>query len=411
MYPYPTGTDPNGLPVTFDQILGRNHTVETYCQIEDAEGNVLAWQFGVEGGDVTVDRTAAVRRSAKIEVTPFGAAGVITDTVVLEQLAETLIPKDGKDVFAPYGNQIRVSYGIEIPGYTNAYLGNNMYTWQLGIFRLSSASITDDGVPRLSITGYDYSRTISRNRNTLPWIVAAGTNYGDAIIAFCTDRLPTLKTKPHTVTDVTPQIIVDAESDPWKTVSDWAAAVGCEVYFDRDGELVIADEPDPLEDPVVWTYDDGSTNPNAVLLSANREMSDDPGYNGIVLTSESNTLDAPIRVEIWDDDPDSPTFALGPYGKVPYFVSNPLVTNYTQGGKVAYAELLKVMGGTETTDFAIVPNPAHEAGDLVRVARPLSRTDTTSILESFSIPLAVTSPMNIRTRERRSAVQVSGGLL
>jgi hypothetical protein len=411
MYGVPTGVDANGLPIPYTQLLGEDHVVEIFCQIEDSFGAVLSWQFGVEGGDVTVDRTAAVRRSCKIEVTPFGAAGVIADATVLEQLAETLIPDDASGVFAPYGNQVRLWYGIEVPGYTNVALGNNFYTWQLGVFRLSSVDISDDGVPRMTVSGFDHSRTISRRKNTIPWLVAAGTNYGDAIIAFCVDRLPTLTFKPHTVTAVTPQIIVDAESDPWKTVTDWAAAIGSEVFIDRDGEGVIQDEPDPLTDPVVWTYDDGSSNANAILLSTNTGMSDDPGYNGVVLTSESNTLDAPIRVEVWDDDPDSPTFALGPYGKVPYFTTNPLVTDYTQGGIVGNSELLKILGLTESTDFAVIPNPAHEAGDVVRVIRPMSRVDATAVLDSFTIPLAVTDAMPIRTRERRSSAQISGGLV
>lgn len=263
----------------------------------------------------------------------------------------------------------------------------------------------------MNVTGYDDSRTISRNKLTLPWIVAAGTNYGDAIVALCQDRCPGLKALPHTVTAVTPQLVVDQESDPWKVVTEWAASVGSEVYINRNGELIIRDEPDPLESPIDWVYDDGTTNQNATLLSVNRGMSDDPGYNGIVLISESNTLQFPIRVELWDDDPDSPTYALGQYGKVPQFMSSPLVTDATQAGLMATSELLKALGATETTDFATIPNPAHEAGDLVRVVRPRSRTDSVAILESFSIPLSVTGSMPIRTRERRSSAQISGGLL
>lgn len=407
----PTGIDSNGRPITYAQILGGSHNVQVFCQIEDGDGVVLSWQFGVEGGDVTVDRTAKIRRSCRLEVTPFGAAGVITDTTVLEQLAESLIPDDGKDIFAPYGNKVRIWYGIEVPGYFNAFLGNSFYTWALGVFRLSEITISDDGVPKMSVTAYDDSRTISRNQLTVPWIVASGTNYGDAIIALCQDRLPGLQANAHAVTDLTPQLIVDTESDPWQTVTDWAAACGSEVYIDRNGLLTIADEPDPETDAVVWTYDDGSTNQNAVLLSVSRTMSDEPGYNGVVLSSESSTLQAPIRVEIWDDDPNSPTYALGDYGRVPKFVTNPYVVEMTQAARAAYAELLKTIGGTEQLDFGIIPNPAHEAGDLVRVIRPLSRTDQTSIIDSFTIPLAVSDAMTIKTRERRSAAQISGGLL
>lgn len=408
---YPNGTTANGETIPFAKILGSDHYVETYCQIEDGDKNVLSYQFGVEDGDVTVDRTAQVRRSCKLDVTPFGAPGQIIDSTILEQLAETLIPADSKDVFTPYGNKIRIFYGIRIPGYTNPSDGGNIYKWALGLFRLSDVTISDDGVPKMGITGYDDSRTISRNKLTQPWIVAAGTNVGDAIITLCQDRCPGLQALPHTVTAVSAQIILDQESDPWKAVTEWAASVGSEVYINRNGDLVIQDEPDPLENPLDWTYDDGTSNKNAALLSVNRAMSDDPGYNGIVLLSESNTLQFPIRVELWDDDPNSPTYALGKYGKVPMFKSSPLVVDANQAGLMASAELLKVLGATESTDFAIIPNPAHEAGDLVRVIRPLSRTDSVNILDSFTIPLSVTQPMTIRTRERRSSLQISGGLL
>lgn len=408
---YPIGTDANGAPIPFAQILGSDHYVETYCQIENGSGDILSYQFGVEDGDVTIDRTAQVRRSVKLDLTPFGAAGTITDPAVLEQLSSTLIPDSGGDVFAPYGNKIRIFYGIRIPGYTDPSYGDSIYRWALGLFRLSDVDISDDGTPTMSVIGYDDSRTISRNKLTLPWIVAAGTNYGDAIVTLCQDRCPGLQAVPHSVTTTTPQIVVDQESDPWKTVTEWAAAIGCQVYINRNGLLVIEDEPDPAESPITWVYDDGSSNKNAMLLSLNRGMSDDPGYNGIVLLSESNTLQFPVRVELWDDDPNSPTYALGQYGKVPRFMSSPLLTDATQGGVMATAELLKMLGATETLDFAIIPNPAHEAGDLVRVIRPLAKTDSTSIIESMTIPLSVTRTMTIRTRERRASTQISGGLL
>lgn len=92
-------------------------------------------------------------------------------------------------------------------------------------------------------------------------------------------------------------------------------------------------------------------------------------------------------------------------------MSSPLLTDATQGGVMATSELLKMLGATETLDFAIIPNPAHEAGDLVRAVRPLAKTDATCIIESLSIPLSVSRAMTIRTRERRSSAQISGGLL
>lgn len=405
MYPIPTGTDSVGNAVLFSEILGRDHQMKITNQIENGDGDVLSQQFGILGGDVTIDRTAQFRRSCKIEVAPYGAPGELTAVEDIQQMSETLIPKDGNDAFAPYGNKIRLWYNIQVIGYTNLIDGSQMYPFSLGVFRISTVDIDDSGVPKLIIMAYDESRTISRNKLATPWIVAAGTNYGDAIIALCQDRLPGLQAKPHTITTTTPQIILDPESDPWKSVTEWAAACGSVVYLDRDGYLTIQDEPDPETDPVVWTYDDGGSNPNAVLLSVGRGMSDEPGYNGIIMTSESNTLASPIRVELWDDDPDSPTFARGPYGKIPYFESNPLLVDSTQASAAAAAKLLQIMGGTESVTFGAVPNPAHEPGDVVRVIRPLSLTDSTAVIDSLVIPLDAGNAMTVRTRERRSAFQ------
>lgn len=412
MYPVPTGVDVNGQTYTFQQILGRSHAVRIVSQIEAADGTVLAYQFGVTGGDVTVDRTSSIRRSARMSVKARDAAGtVIDDLGALQTIADTLIPASGSDLLAPYGNKVRIWYQIEVPGYVNPDDGSEMYPFALGVLRISSARVSDDGTPQLSITAYDDSKYIAKNKLTAPWVVAAGANYGDAIIALCQDRLPGLQANPHTVTTTTPQIILDPEEDPWKAVTDWAAAISCEVFIDRNGYLTIRDEPDPYIDPVVWVYDDGTTNPNAVLLSADRELSDEPGYNGIILTSESNTLPAPIRIELWDDDPDSPTYALGQYGKVPYFKTSALVTDYTGGGNMAVSELKKVMGGTEATEFACIPNPAHEGGDVVQVVRALSRTDSVAVIDTLTIPLAVTEAMTVRCRERRTTDQISGTLL
>src|SRR6266705_2142497 len=263
----PVGVDLNGAQIPFTAILGRDHRMHIANQLEDGDGNVLSQQFGIEDGDVTLDRTAATRRSCSLKVTPFGAAGMITDPALLEQLAETLIPDADTDAFAPYGNKIRLWYRVEVPGYVHPLYGDNLYAFELGVFRLSTVDISDDGTPTLAITGYDDSKYISKNKTSIPWIVAAGSNYGDAIIALCQNRLPSLQANPHTIIQTTPQIIVDAESDPWQTVTDWAAAIGCEVFIDRFGLLTVQDAPDPLTDPVVWTYDDGTTNPNAVLLN------------------------------------------------------------------------------------------------------------------------------------------------
>lgn len=385
MYATPTGVDQNFQPVTFAQMLAANHVAYIKAQLTAPDGTPVASGLTVTAGGVTVDRSAQVRRSVQFSIAAETPLGSFT-------------PASSSDALAPYGNRLRLWYGIDVPGAA----ASNPYYWPLGVFRLGEVSVSDDGAPTISGTAYDLSRTIARNKLTVPWVVASGTNAGDAIIALASDRLPGLEYRAHSVTAVLPTTVIDPEQDPWQTITDWATSFGSEVYFDTDGFLTISAEPDPTMSPVVWTYQDSGDGRNAVLLSVDRSMSDEPGYNGVIATAESTTIPVPLRSEVWDLNPSSPTYSLGPYGKVPKFVTNPYAATQAQLDAAANAELLRSIGGTEQLSASVVPNPAHEAGDVIRVIRPRSKTDQTTVLESFTFPLDVSDAMGLTCRERRS---------
>ena len=385
MYGYPTGADSNGQVLTFEKALGLPHQLFIKAQIEKPDGTVLADQLTVTDGEVSVDRTSAFRRSCSLSVAPT-AQGV------------SVIPLATTDPLAPYGNLTRIFYGLTIPGLTQPYY------WPLGLFRLSETNVQDeDGTPSISLQGFDLARTISRNQLAVPWIVGAGQNWGDAIIALASDRYPYIQARAHSVSATVPApVVIDPAQDPWQVITDWATGVGCSVYFDVEGYLVITPEPDPATDPISWTYQDAGDRRNAVFLGASRTLTDEPGYNGVILTAESTTLPAPLRSEVWDLNPSSATYSLGAYGKVPKFVTNPYVATQAQADAAATAEFLRVVGGTERVSASVVPNPAHEAGDVVRLVRAASGINQTTILEGFTIPFAADEAMALTLRERRT---------
>jgi len=374
----PQGLDANGLPVPFRQVIGRPHRAYAFAELTDPQGNVAT--LAITGGSVSVNRGAAVRRSCTLSVSP-GEGG-------------SAIPAGARSPLAPFGSTVALWYGIDVPGVPGTS------KWPLGVFRLSQVPVEDQGSPTLSLTAYDYSRTVSRNRLTAPWIVTAGTNYGAAIAGLVSNRLPGTRVRPHSVAATTPLLVVDPEEDPWKVVTDWATSCGQEVYFDAEGWLVIAPEPDPEQGLPTWTYTDGA---DSVIVSAGKTMSDEPGYNGVVLTSESTTLATPLRAEVWDADPASPTYHLGVYGKVPKFVSSPYVATQAQADAAALAEYRRSAGGTEQLSLTIVPNPLHQVGDIIRVVRPLSKIDQTTVVDSMTVPLGPGSGgMTLGCRARRT---------
>jgi hypothetical protein len=153
-----------------------------------------------------------------------------------------------------------------------------------------------------------------------------------------------------------------------------------------------------MTDPVVAVYESGKT---ATILSVENTLSDEPGYNGYVVDGEPPDL-PPVHVVRWDEDENSPTYAYGSYGKVPFFLRSQFITTDTQATKAAAAGLRRERGGTEQLTFEAIPNPAHEAGDIVGVIRSEMGISDVYLVESFPIPLSVNGAMNVTTRRRRT---------
>lgn len=376
MYPFPTG---------YSSTLVSGHVVDFHARVFNRDGTVLEGSDLILSGSVSVDWNAKHRRSCTLALNPE----------LLGDLRE----------ISPYGNEIQVWRGMDLGGgaYDQPFLEDFWYQ-SLGVFRLSDNDIDDDGAASTSITGYDRSRAVSRAKFTAPYVIGANTNYVTAIVALVQDRLPSLQASEinaATTAEVTPLITLDPEMDPWEEAQRMGTAVGMEVFFDPDGTLIVQPEKNTGGDTPVWTYSEGV---DSVLLGVSRRISDDPGYNGVVMTAESTTLATPLRSEVWDTDPQSPTYYLGPYGKVPKFVSSPYIGNQDQCDAAAAVELRRELGVTENVQFAIVPNVVHECGDVVGVARTPAGIDGNYVLESFRVDLSARGAMTINTKVQRARI-------
>ena len=99
-----------------------------------------------------------------------------------------------------------------------------------------------------------------------------------------------------------------------------------------------------------------------------------------------------------DTDPSSPTYATGPFGRIPRFLRTPLPVSDEQATNMGLALLAKSVGLTRTRQVECVPNPALEAGDRIdiTVAGDLEH----HIADSFTLPLGPAS-MSITTRSAK----------
>lgn len=379
------------VSAAFLAALRKSHTA--ICRADLLQrGEVLASGLPVLSGDVMDDTGASVRRRASLALAPTSE--------VLSMLAAQP-PADGG--LWPLGNELKLYGGIRFRDGTEELAS-------MGVFRINRPRVTEDpnGISA-AVEGYDRGRSVTRARFTQPYTVAAGQNYSTAIQALVKSRLPWMPDGDFIFMETdftTPMLVFSMDDDPWASAQDMAASFGAELLFDGDGRCVLRPVPDPLYTPSSFTYASGI---DATVTAITRDLDDDQAYNGVIVNSSSTSLPVPIRAEVWDEDPSSPTYfdPSSPgdslYGAVPYFMTSQYITTQEQANAAAAANLARVMGVIEAIDFQAVNNPAHEGGDIVDVKSDRIGVDATYILNSVRIGLGESFTMSGTTRRRRAS--------
>lgn len=363
----------------FEEISG-SHTVFSYVDVLGPDNKVI--RIDATDGNVNVDRTATYRRQCNI--TCVDPTGVIT-------------PKSEDDVLTPYGTEIRPYRGVR-------YAGGTVEVVPLGVFRLSKVTVTDASssaaTSGIVLEGYDRSRTVERDKFIAPYTVAVGTNIVQAIkdILARTFSDLTYDTVATNLTATAPMVF-DVNISPWQAATTLAEAIGCEVFFDANGDVVIAPPVDVDHLPAAdWTYIEGN---GCQMLALGVVYTDEPGTNGVVLTGESTGSEtAPVRSVVWDNVPSSPTYHLGPYGEVPAFVTNSVVVTQADADSVAAATLNSMIGVTSQLAITSMVNPALDTNDTVDVQRSQEGIAAKYAIDSLVIPLmaATTATVNLRAK-------------
>lgn len=342
-------------------------------------GSLIQRHLPISAGSVSVDSTRATKRTF--------SATVVDDT-------GSLIPKSSGDPLAPYGAELHVFRG--------ALLDWSPYYWPVGFFRLATVDVVDDGSgPTIQVTGYDRSRAISLSRFTVAYTIAAGTDVLSAIADILSLSSVGMSVWMDVQTRTTGTVgavrVIDAESDPWATIQSLATDIGCEAYFDTVGNCVVRDQPNPGSGSVVDTYEYGELSKFTKLTNS---LTDDPGYNGVVVSGEAAGL--PVYTsEMFDSDPSSPTYYLGPYGKRPYFYRSQYIYTQAQADSAAQGLYLSNTGITEQAKFEAIPNPTLDGGDIVEVTYDDLGVNDRFVIESLEMPLGPEDAMSVVCRKRR----------
>jgi hypothetical protein len=138
------------------------------------------------------------------------------------------------------------------------------------------------------------------------------------------------------------------------------------------------------------------------MIDMGREISDEGVYNAVVVTGEALDTEAPPSAVAYDNNPASPTYWEGDFGKVPRFYSSSFITTEAQAQTTANALLRTTLGVPYNVDFQVIANAALEPWDPITVR--LHNRAETHVLNRLTVPLSAGQAMTAETREQTLVV-------
>lgn len=248
---------------------------------------------------------------------------------------------------------------------------------------------------------------VRKARFTTPRAIPAGVYIKDTIATLMSEVLGTV-TNTCTSFAVTPSPLL-YERDRAKAIQEMAASIGADVGVSADGTPYVRDAPVLASTPVwqVTVGDDG------ILYRATRGRSYERTYSGVVASAAQIDGALPFPpVTVWDTNPGSPTYHLGPFGKVPFFLTSPLLGTSAQASTAAETRLRDVTAIRNQLTVDAETNPALEDGDTITVTLPARDGFGSPIVErhlvkAFTVPLLPSGLQRIETVSSAADVEES----
>lgn len=345
--------------------LAESHTPVTKVELFLTTGEVI--DLPHIGGSVPVDSGQAIRRTCSFTCPDPG-----------------LIPRTPADELATYGARLRISRGVE-------YGDGSQELVPLGVFRLDDAD-GDVSEGPVTLQAKSLEVVIQDDRFTTRYR-ASGTVV-TAITSLIRRSIPNAD-----VISLIDDVAIgarwfDIDDDPWAGCQEIAAAAGAEVYANADGVFVIRVMPDLATTAPVWSVE---ATEGGVYISANRAMSSRGVHNGVRASGENASENVPpVSYLAVDDDPNSPTYWGGPFGRRPTSFSSSTLTTLAACQNAARLKLAQAKAPNAGGDISSLPNPALEPGDVIRVVHEDGSRELHQVA-SFSVPLDLGGDFPIST--------------
>lgn len=314
------------------------------------------------------------------------ASSDVRSTLSLTTSGDGMWPLRTADLLAPYGNELFVERGID---YTNGMIE----IVSLGYFRIDDTNQSQGPDGEITLTASDRMSGLVDGRLPFPRQYPAGTSvetvfeelvqeiYPDATIEFDFDAAASTFDTAHV-----------AQEDRYGFLRDIARSRGKIMYWDYRGVLRVESPPDPTTP--VYTINSGRGG-TMVLLA--RRLTRQGVYNAVVASGEATPDQLPVTSLVTDNNPNSPTYWSGRFGRVPRFYYSSFITTVAAATSAATSILQQAIGLPYSISLNAVPNPALEPYDAIEIVAP----DTTDVhvIDSIVIPLSSSGVMSGTTRK------------
>jgi hypothetical protein len=362
----------------FKTAILSDHIVVSKAEVWNQDSKLT--DLNIDSGKVTVSVNSGVRRTCDV-------------TLVTDRTSTNLVPDNGFDTLAPFGNELKLYRGVKFADGSIEYV-------PLGVFVMTDVDIQDsnDGVS-MTIRGEDRSLFISRAKWTEPYQMVSGTLEA-SLRAMLENRWADVETSFTTTNVTVNQVVFGTENsqDPWQDAVYLAQLVGYDLYFDVLGVVTLRPFPSLDAATVVAKYEEGQ---QTLITSLDRSMSSKETYNGVIYTIEGSQVDTPIRVEIWDEDTTSPTYRYGVFGDAPTFITSNVLATEAEAIKAATSLLNTYRGAQENINWDSIVDPTLDVNDVVYVKTVGSKTDRLVIVDELDIPLSPLASMSAKARTVR----------
>ena len=330
-------------------------------------------ELTVDGGAVHMDARASITRTADLALTANDRMDV----------------GDVYDLLMTPGLEVSIRRGLMVAGVAE-YV-------PLGVFSTDTCSKPRRKSSAVTWNASDRSKKIARARLTDTYSIASGTPLAEAGEAFLVNRWSATPCDFSNVLDVLGSALVfdaGADSDPWKSAQQMFADFGYELAFDGTGTCRAIPVPDPETMDAVFDFGSGET---SLITDGETEGTFEFTYNGAIVTGEGPDIDTPVRAEVWDDNPNSPTYYMGGFGRVPYFYSSPLMRTVEMCEVAGRTILSRVKGHRQSVSWSSIVNSALTPFDVVKTTD--DGIPARLVLDKLDIPIRASEAMGSIARE------------